>query len=411
MALTQAVSNAIESLDASKLTGTLPEGMGEAYISWQSVVTASTLTAVAGRGYPINTTSNACTVTLPATASVGDTIKFIDYARNWGVNAVTLNPNSLNFQGNTSPNPVYNTNGQSVTIIYVDATKGWIPAVDDETTFETSQTYTADFLVIAGGGGTFNSGSVGGGGAGGYRASWNSETSGGGGSSESALTLTKGTQYTVTVGAGGSGSSDSTGGNSVISTITSTGGGRGGAGYSNDVPSHTGDDGGSGGGGGTAQSGSPVCPAGTGTTNQGYAGGTGRHIPGSAEGAGGGGGAGSAGTNSSSGTGGNGGNGVASTITGSSVTRGGGGGGVGNSVGNGGTGGGGDPVYSAGNGNSGTANTGGGGGGLGGSGGSGVGILRMATARYSSTTTGSPTVTTSGSDTILTFTGSGSYTA
>ena len=28
MALTQAVSNAIESLDASKLTGTLPEGMG-----------------------------------------------------------------------------------------------------------------------------------------------------------------------------------------------------------------------------------------------------------------------------------------------------------------------------------------------------------------------------------------------
>ena len=47
--------------------------------SWQSVVTASTLTAVAGNGYPINTTSNACTVTLPASASVGDTIEFTDY--------------------------------------------------------------------------------------------------------------------------------------------------------------------------------------------------------------------------------------------------------------------------------------------------------------------------------------------
>jgi hypothetical protein len=35
----------------------------------------------------------------------------------------------------------------------------------------------------------------------------------------------------------------------------------------------------------------------------------------------------------------------------------------------------------------------------------------MATANYSGTTTGSPSVTTSGSDTILTFTGSGSYTA
>ena len=43
-------------------------------------------------------------------------------------------------------------------------------------------------------------------------------------------------------------------------------------------------------------------------------------------------------------------------------------------------------------------------------GGSGVVILRMLTANYSGTSTGSPTVTTSGSDTILTFTGSGSYT-
>jgi hypothetical protein len=34
----------------------------------------------------------------------------------------------------------------------------------------------------------------------------------------------------------------------------------------------------------------------------------------------------------------------------------------------------------------------------------------MLTSKYSTTTTGSPTVTTSGSDTILTFTGSGSYT-
>jgi len=33
------------------------------------------------------------------------------------------------------------------------------------------------------------------------------------------------------------------------------------------------------------------------------------------------------------------------------------------------------------------------------------------TDRYTGTTTGSPTVTTSGSDTIIQFTGSGSYTA
>ena len=32
-------------------------------ISWQAVTTGSTLTAVAGNGYPINTTSNTCTIT------------------------------------------------------------------------------------------------------------------------------------------------------------------------------------------------------------------------------------------------------------------------------------------------------------------------------------------------------------
>src|SRR5210317_1958302 len=119
---------------------------------WQStIVTGTTLTAVAGKGYWIDTTSNACTVTLPASASVGDTIEFSDYARNWGTNNVTINPNSLNFQGNSSPNPVYDVNGQSVRIVYSGATQGWIPTSDDDVTIETPQFYTADFLVIAGG--------------------------------------------------------------------------------------------------------------------------------------------------------------------------------------------------------------------------------------------------------------------
>ncbi len=122
-------------------------------IEWQSsIVTASTLTAVAGRGYWIDTTSNACTVTLPAAASVGDRLIFTDYARKWGTNAVTINPNSLNFQGSSSPNPVYDTDGQSVDIVYSGATKGWIPNSDDDVTFETPQTYSIEYLVVAGGG-------------------------------------------------------------------------------------------------------------------------------------------------------------------------------------------------------------------------------------------------------------------
>ena len=140
------------------------------YISWQSVVTGATLTAVAGRGYPINTTSNACTVTLPASASVGDTIKFVDYARNWGTNAVTMT-STLKFQGSTtasSSNVVYDTDGQAVTLTYVDVTKGWLPTVDDDVTYETPQQTSVMFKLWGAGGGGSDGADGGGGSSGGY---------------------------------------------------------------------------------------------------------------------------------------------------------------------------------------------------------------------------------------------------
>ncbi len=184
-------------IGASGDTITIPSGAtltnagtatGFAAIAWQSVVTAATLTAVAGRGYPINTSSNACTVTLPAAASVGDQIIFTDYARNWNTNAVTINPNSLKFQGNTTPQPEYNTDGESVHIDYMDVTKGWIPINDGAVALETPQTYSASYLVVAGGAsGGKDQGA--GGGAGGLL------TNVGG----SAITLNGGTTYTITV--------------------------------------------------------------------------------------------------------------------------------------------------------------------------------------------------------------------
>ncbi len=391
-------------------------------IQWQSDIKTSAFTAVAGEGYWINTTSAAVTMTLPASASVGDTIEFSDYARTWNTNNVTVNQNSLNYQGYTSPNPVYDVNGQSVRIVYSGATQGWIPTSDDDVIFETEPfDGTTDFLVIGGGasGGRGDPNSAGGGGAGGYRSSYNSETSGGGGSSETALTLSQGTTYTITVGAGGSArTSDARGDNggdssisgSDITDITSAGGGGGGAQGINGA----GIAGGSGGGAcyGTNDD---FNPGGSGTANQGFRGGN-KQNTGSAQGAGGG-GAGAQGGDCSTGVNEatDGGDGVASTITGSSVTRAGGGGGsaVSTSDSSGGTGGGGDSSLN-GTAGSGAVNTGSGGGasksGTSGAGGSGVVILRMSTSNYSGTTTGSPTVTTDGTDTILTFTGSGSYT-
>jgi hypothetical protein len=370
---------------------------------WQSVQTTG-FTAVSGRGYPCNTTSSAFTVTLPASPSVGNYIQIVDYAGTFATNNITLGANGNKIEGAVA-NKILTTNREAVTITYVDSTQGWVStsASNYGTQSLDPITYSADILVVAGGGKGGN-GVGGGGGAGGYRTS--------------TQTLNGGTVYTITVGDGGSGGSGS---NSSISgsgltTITSAGGGAGG------TTGNAGSAGGSGGGG----AGFPVQYAGgAGNTpstspSQGNSGGSGKS-GGSPYLGGGGGGASASGTNASGSSRPNGGNGTASSITGSSVTYAGGGGGCSQdqgSAGFGGTGGGGDGGYNTPTGTSGTAGTanlgGGGGGGRDngeGLGGKGVVILSVPTASYSSTTTGSPTVTTSGSNTIIKFTGSGSYTA
>ena len=403
-------------------TGASSSGFGATYngaVNWTSNVVTSALTVSAGIGYFVNTSSAAITATLPASPTAGSTIAFTDYNRTWATNNFTINPNSNKYQGGTV-NAIYSTNGQSVTITYADSTKGWIPTVDDDAT--NTQSYSIDFLVVAGGGagggGTpaGTGGYVGaGGGAGGYRTS--------------TQTVNGGTVITVTVGDGGSAVSTgvgTSGSNSSISgsgltTITSAGGGGGGVNGTN------GANGGSGGGGGSAMS--PFL-SGSGNTpstspSQGNNGGLGSDGFSAYTSAGGGGGAGAVGGNASNTVGGAGGNGTASSITGSSVTYAGGGGGVIDSAagtsGTGGTGGGGNgaeatPATSP---TAGTANLGGGGGGAyngvnsnnSGAGGKGVVILRMLSTSYSGTTTGSPTVTTDGSYKVVKFTGSGSYTA
>ena len=264
------------------------------------------------------------------------------------------------------------------------------------------QGYNIEYLVVAGGGG---GGWRGGGGAGGYR-------------TDPAFFIENGSTYTVTVGNGGTASSandgiqGATGGNSVFGSITSLGGGGGGG--SNSV----GLVGGSGGGGGINNGQTTVYAGGAGTASQGTAGGDSFQPTGANSNGGGGGGATSVGSNApSAAVGGNGGSGTASSITGSSVTyAGGGGGGANTTAGSGGSGGGGAGSNGAANATPGTANTGGGGGGgapgrNAGIGGSGVVILRIATSSYTGTVTGSPTVTTDGSDTVVKFTASGSYTA
>jgi len=394
-------------------------------VDWDTTAKTASFTAVSGNGYFVNTTSTAITVTLPA-GSAGSIVSLKDYANTWDTNNVTVTPNGSDKINGVNGNAVLSTEDQSITLVYVDSTKGW-RVVQDSTsdvtgasfitatggtitccgdykihTFTGPGTFTVcsvgnpagsnsvDYLVVAGGGGGgWNRG--GGGGAGGLRDCTSAGFS---------VTVQS---YPITVGGGGSGSTPfpapnadlegNPGSNSVFNSITSTGGGGGGY-YCGGLT------GGSGGGGGTSSP--PQEPlissylGGAGNTppvspSQGNDGGDATPT-GSPTGGGGGGGATAVGTNAqrTPGVAGSGGAGkdLSGTFGTSSgecgVFAGGGGGSGGNPAcgytpGSGGTGGGGSGGNDTTAGTAGTTNTGGGGGGgnpVSGNGGSGIVIIR-----------------------------------
>jgi len=421
-------------------TGATQTGFGrEGSVNWQTTKKTTAFTAANGEGYFVDTAaSGAVTMTLPASPSAGNIVAVKDYNGNFAAANLTIGRNGSPINGGSAADITISTAGASIVLVYVDATQGWVATQDDSSTFSgvtfieatggntvatcgdckihtftspgtfsvsaissTASENDVSYMVVAGGGGGgFRYG--GGGGAGGFREAKNPATPytasplDGYPSAPNRVTVTA-ASFPITVGGGGTGgvhpsTNSSPGSNSIFSTVTSAGGGGGGG--SGQTPSPAGYAGGSGGGGSATACGGagntpPSSPA------QGTAGGGSAGAP--RYGSGGGGGAGAAGADGQTLSGGNGGNGVATSITGSSVTRGGGGGGGlyygGSPTGSGGTGGGGPsspaptaPASGGTTGTAGTANTGGGGGGgsdgtgtpygVGGAGGSGIVVIR-----------------------------------
>jgi hypothetical protein len=355
-------------------SGQVLQSNGDTTPTWVTPAAATTFSAGTTGFTPSTATSGA--VTLAGTLAVAN-----------GGTGQTSYTNGQLLIGNTTGNTLTKATLTAGLGISISNGTGSI------TITNTAAPYNASYVIIAGGGsggGAIGSDTYasGGGGAGGYISG--------------TQTLLAGTTYSFTVGAGGV--TPNEGGNSIGFGLTAIGGAPG-------VPVGSGNskNGGSGGGGGDGV-GTADTTGGTGTVGQGNNGGNASGAQGQS---GGGGGAGAAGSGAQGGAG------TASSITGSSVTRAGGGSGTTGTTLAGGAGGGGSGGLFA-NSTAGTANTGGGGGGsrggsgatqLGKNGGSGVVILSMPTANYTGTTTGSPTVTTSGSNTILQFNSSGSYTA
>jgi len=357
----------------------------------------------------INTQSTGTHATVTATDPDGDTIS---YAETGGT---VLATNGLTI--NSSTGAISGTPNSAGTKTFTIRATANSKTADRQFSIVVVVAYSSSYLVLAGGGSSM---SFGGGGAGGYRNSYASETSGRNSATETPLTFQQGIVYTITVGGGGiqtaGGTSANGNGNdssisgSNITTITSLGGGGGASNSavygSTPVKAR---DGGS--GCGSSYGANYNSIVGFGTAGQGFDGGIGVDGIVAFTRGGGGGGAGANGQDAS-GNAGDGGAGLSSSITGSAVQRAGGGNGVANNGSYNSSGsafGGGGAMQAA------PANKGGGAGGgfspAGNiSGGSGVVILRMPTASYSGTTTGSPTVSPVGSDTVLIFNGSGSYT-
>jgi hypothetical protein len=398
--------------------------------SWVTTKKTATFTATAGEGYFCDTAAvGAFTVNLPSSPSAGAVVAVADYANTFDTANLTIGRGGSNIEGEAS-DFICNVEGAAITLVYVDATKGWIttdtgqsgdatqlPAFVSATggtvttvctnfkvhTFTGPGTFTVanagnsggsnlvDYLVIAGGANAGGGEGTGGGGAGGYRESGGTASGcysvsplGSSPSSVVSLSVTE-QAYPIVVGAGGTSagacSVGNNGSDSSFSTIVSTGGGGGGAGGG--TPG-VGANGGSGGGGG----GRDTNPSGNGNTPpvsppQGQPGGNASPTSVSTQDSGGGGGGATvAGTPGApaGGVGGNGGTGATSSINGTPTERGGGGsGGSQGGPGNGSATGGGSSSDSG----AGTANTGGGGGGSsgtpggpGGTGGSGIVIIR-----------------------------------
>ena len=87
-----------------------------------SAITA--YTAVAGDQLLVDTTQTTVTITLPASPAVGDEVVFIDARGTFASNNLTIDRNSQPINSGTN-NLALSTNGQAITLVYIDSTRGW----------------------------------------------------------------------------------------------------------------------------------------------------------------------------------------------------------------------------------------------------------------------------------------------
>ena len=118
--------------------GATQTGFGSAgqIVDWQTGdIKTSTFTAVSGKGYFCNTAGGPFTCNLPA-GSPGDIVGVVDYNNTFNTDGLTLNPNGTEVIGGGTAGDTaeLTTQGQALTLVYVDAGEGWKPVNDSTST-------------------------------------------------------------------------------------------------------------------------------------------------------------------------------------------------------------------------------------------------------------------------------------
>jgi hypothetical protein len=172
-------------------TGASQSGFGRTgTVDWQTgSIKTGDFTAVNTQGFFVDTNSGVVTATLPA-GSAGAIISFQDYRNTFDTNALTVTPNGSEKINGGEGSIILNTEGEGITLVYIDSTVGWRSIQDNvfadpgsnfvtatggtestsgdfkihtftgpgtftvNTTGGTPANNIADYLVVAGGGGS-----------------------------------------------------------------------------------------------------------------------------------------------------------------------------------------------------------------------------------------------------------------
>ena len=102
-------------------------GMLQKGITSVTAASKTTYTAVASDQIVVDTAANVVTITLPATPAVGDEVTIMDGSATGGfaTNNCVVARNGSNIEGAASDDSL-TVNNQCVTLIYANATKGWL---------------------------------------------------------------------------------------------------------------------------------------------------------------------------------------------------------------------------------------------------------------------------------------------